>query len=229
MVAVSVLHELLPFSRHFAGCCHKVVLGPEIVPVVGAVDAPHIVQKAFEGLSITVLIEHGRERLVELVERFYAREHVVGLPEAVAHASGHLHLLERGVQNGGVRVDESLRFRALEYGYVQACPLLAVECFHHVVEHAGNLLLHLLIHAFGECGLMVFDERGVPLMQPHIVSGAQSKKGRAFRVFFLPFSCWFSSSSPSCLSSDCGMTAVGCRRSPTGMEYFSAKYSGATS
>lgn len=43
VVAVSVLGELLPLGRHLCRCLYIVVLGTEIVAVVGSVDLLNVV------------------------------------------------------------------------------------------------------------------------------------------------------------------------------------------
>ena len=64
---------------------NKVVFRAEVVGVVGRVDVLNVVQKAFEGLSFTVLIKERGECLVEFVERLYTREDIVGALEPTAH------------------------------------------------------------------------------------------------------------------------------------------------
>lgn len=71
----------------------------QIVGIVGVVDLPDIVQEAFERLFIAILIEHGRESLVELVERLDAREDVVGAGKTLAHLVAHLYLLEAAIKD----------------------------------------------------------------------------------------------------------------------------------
>ena len=72
VVAVAVLHEPLPFGRHFGGSLHEVEFRPQVVRVVGGVNALHVLQEAFERLSVAVLIQQGGERLVQLMERLHA-------------------------------------------------------------------------------------------------------------------------------------------------------------
>ena len=93
IVAVAVLSEPLPLGGHLGRRLHEVVLRPEIVGVVGRVNLLNVVQKAFERLSIAVLIEQGRERLVQLVERLHAREDIVGASEPSPHGVGHRFLI----------------------------------------------------------------------------------------------------------------------------------------
>lgn len=111
VVAVAVLREPFPLGRHLRRRLYEVVLRTEIVGVVGLVDLTNIIQKGFERLSVAVRIQQGRERLVEFVERFHAREDIVRPLEALAYDIRHFHLLERGIQSAGMGVDELLNLR----------------------------------------------------------------------------------------------------------------------
>lgn len=70
VVAVAVLHKALPFGSHFSRGMDEVVFGMEIVGIVGLVNLLNVIQKLFECLSIAVLIEQGRESLVQFMECF---------------------------------------------------------------------------------------------------------------------------------------------------------------
>ena len=56
-VAVAILAVLFPLRRHLCRGLHEVVLSVEVIGVVGLVYLANVVQKAFERLSIAVLIE----------------------------------------------------------------------------------------------------------------------------------------------------------------------------
>lgn len=99
VVSVAILAELFPLGRHGGRSLYEVVFGVQIVGIVGVVDLPDIVQEAFERLFIAILIEHGRESLVELVERLDAREDVVGAGKTLAHLVAHLYLLEAAIKD----------------------------------------------------------------------------------------------------------------------------------
>lgn len=99
VVSVAILAELFPLGRHGGRSLYEVVFGVQIVGIVGVVDLPDIIQEAFERLFIAILIEHGRESLVELVERLDAREDVVGAGKTLAHLVAHLYLLEASIED----------------------------------------------------------------------------------------------------------------------------------
>ena len=99
VVSVAVLAELFPLRRHGGRSLYEVVFGVQIVGIVGVVDFLDVVQEAFERLFIAILIEHGRESLVELVERLDAREDVVGTGKPLAHLVAHLYLLEAAIKD----------------------------------------------------------------------------------------------------------------------------------
>ena len=115
VVSVTVLHEPFPFAGHLGRCLYEIVLGPKVVGVIGLVDLPDIVQKPFERLSISVLVDERRERLVHLVESLHAGEDVVGPLQPPAHEVGHLHFLKRGIESPGVSFDKLLRLRLCQY------------------------------------------------------------------------------------------------------------------
>ena len=106
VVSVAILAELFPLGRHGGRSLYEVVFGVQIVGIVGVVDLPDIVQEAFERLFIAILIEHGRESLVELVERLDAREDVVGAGKPLAHLVAHLYLLKTVVEDTRMGGDE---------------------------------------------------------------------------------------------------------------------------
>ena len=108
VVSVAVLAELFPLRRHGGRSLYEVVFGVQIVGIVGVVDLLYIVQEAFERLFIAILIEHGRESLVELVERLDAREDVVGTGKPFAHLVAHLDLLKTIIKHRGVGADKLL-------------------------------------------------------------------------------------------------------------------------
>ena len=93
-----------------------------------------IIQEAFERLFISILIEHGRESLVELVERFHAGEDIVRPLEALAHGIRHLHLFESRIQSTSMGIDELLNFRFCQHLDAELRPFLRIERAHHAVE-----------------------------------------------------------------------------------------------
>ena len=99
VVPVAILAELFPLRRHGGRSLYEVVFGVQIVGIVGVVDLLDVIQKAFERLFVAILIEHGRESLVELVERLDAREDVVGAGKPFAHLVAHLYLLEASIKD----------------------------------------------------------------------------------------------------------------------------------
>ena len=72
VVAVPVFCEPFPLGGHSRRSLHKVVLCPEVAPIIGFVNLPDIVQKAFERFSIAVLIQQGGEGFVQFMERLQA-------------------------------------------------------------------------------------------------------------------------------------------------------------
>jgi len=66
IVAITILLELFPFGCHISRRVDEIVLFTEVVPIVCFVDALNVIQKLFERLSITVVIEERRKGLVEL-------------------------------------------------------------------------------------------------------------------------------------------------------------------
>lgn len=99
VVPVAILAELFPLRRHGGRSLYEVVFSVQIVGIVGVVDLLDVIQKAFERLFVAILIEHGRESLVELVERLDAREDVVGAGKPFAHLVAHLYLLEASIKD----------------------------------------------------------------------------------------------------------------------------------
>ena len=106
VVSVAVAGDLLPFGSHGGGGVSEVVLGEEIVSVVGSVDLSNVVIKAFEGLTKPVLIEERGEGLIELMEGLDGGEEIIGALQAAAHIGGHLDALEGAVEDGGMGGDE---------------------------------------------------------------------------------------------------------------------------
>lgn len=145
VVAVAVLREPFPLGSHLRRRLHEVVLRTEVVGVVGVVYLPNIIQKGFERLSIAVRIQQGRERLVELVERFHAGEDIVRPLEALAHGIRHLHLFESRIQSTSMGIDELLNFRFCQHLDAELRPFLRIERAHHAVEQFGELLAYLLL------------------------------------------------------------------------------------
>ena len=78
IVFVTILSKAFPFCGHGSRRLYETVFCPKVVPVVGLVNLPYIIQKTFERLSISILIKQARECLVELVEGFHAGEDIVG-------------------------------------------------------------------------------------------------------------------------------------------------------
>lgn len=145
VVAVAVLREPFLLGSHLRRRLYEVVLRTEIVGVVGLVDLTNIIQKGFERLSVAIRIQQGRERLVEFVERFHAREDIVRPLEALAHDIRHLHLLERGIQCAGMGVDELLNLRFCQHLDAELRTVLGIERVHHAVEQFRELLAYLLL------------------------------------------------------------------------------------
>ena len=144
VVSVAVLAELFPLCRHGGRSLYEVVFGVQIVGIVGVVDFLYIVQEAFERLFIAILIEHGRESLVELVERLDAREDVVGAGKTLAHLVAHLYLLEASIKDARMGGNEFLCLVACQDVDVELRSLLTEEALHHLVELTSEPRLDLL-------------------------------------------------------------------------------------
>ena len=125
VIAVAVAGDLLPFGGHGGGGVSKVVLGAQVVLIVGFVDRLNVIQKAFEGLSNAILIEQGGEGLIELVESLDAGEDVVGLLKSGAHGVAHPDLTESAVEDVGVSRNEVLRLAGGKDMNVEGSALLA--------------------------------------------------------------------------------------------------------
>ena len=155
----------------------EIVLGAEIVFIVGSVDGLNVVEELFERLSIAVRIEERGERLIEFVESFESGENEVGLLQVLAHGVGHLYGLERRIEGGGMGGDERGDFRFVKDFDSKICAILAIEGTHKalegVVDTSGN--------GFGDVvrsiEAKVADDLSVTAVQPQVVAGAQSKKG----------------------------------------------------
>ena len=115
VIPVTVLHEALPLVGHLGRCLYEIVLGPQVVGVIGFVDSSNVAQKLFERLSIAILVEERRKCLVQFVESLHAGEDVVGALQPLAHKVGHRYLPERRVESPGVCLDELLRLRLGQY------------------------------------------------------------------------------------------------------------------
>ena len=175
------------------------------------------------------LTEEGRR----LAERL-AGEHVIGLLEPFPHDVRHLHLSERGVQCGGVGLDEPLRGGLFQNLNTEERAILLEKRPHHLPEGGLQLFPGIWIERIvGGHGEAVSEDGGVASVEPRVVVGAQSKKGRTLfcllaasgafpgALFSFPEDCPSSPFSDSCVDV--------LRRPPTGMLYFSAKYFGSTS
>ena len=86
VVAVSVLHEVLPLGGHVCRSLAEVIFRAEVVLVVGTVYPLNVIPKLLERFSIPVLIDEGRECLVEFM-----------IITACADAGGRLALLRYGL------------------------------------------------------------------------------------------------------------------------------------
>ena len=125
IVSVAVAGDLLPFGSHGGGGVSKVVLGAEVVLIVGFVDRLNVIQKAFEGLSNAILIEQGGEGLIELVESLDAGEDVVGVGKAPTHGVAHPDVAESAVEDGGMGRDEMLGLAGGKDMNIEGSALLA--------------------------------------------------------------------------------------------------------
>ena len=141
VVSVSVAGDLLPFGGHGGGGVSEVVLGEEVVSVVGRIDLSNVVIKAFEGLTKPVLIEERGEGLMELMEGLDGGEEIIGALEAAAHIGGHLDALEGAVEDIGMGRDEVLRFAGGEDIDVEDSTLLPEERGHEAAEGSGEALV----------------------------------------------------------------------------------------
>jgi hypothetical protein len=177
VVAVAVGGELLPLGSHLGGGVGEVVLGAEVLGVVGPVDGTNVVQKLFEGLATTVGIDEGGEGFVELVEGLEAGEDEVGGLQLTAHIVGHGDLTESTVEGVGVGADEVLNLVGAEDGDGEGGALLAEEGTHHGVKLGGELTVEVggevLIPGGGEAQLSIGgEETAIAAMEPCIVSRA---------------------------------------------------------
>ena len=144
VVLIAILSELLPLCSHGGRSLYEVVFCMQIVGVVGVVDLLNVIQKAFERLFITILIEHGRKSLVELVECLDTREDVVGTSKTLAHLVAHLYFLKTSVKDTRMGGDEFLRLVACQDIDVELRSLLAEETLHHLIELASEFRFNLL-------------------------------------------------------------------------------------
>lgn len=175
IISVSVTHELLPFGGHLSRSGYEVIFGAEVVGIISPVDAPDIIQKAFERFPGAVIIEHRRKSLVQLMESLHAGENEVGALESAAQGLGHRSALERGVENSGMGVDKLADLRVGENLDGELRSGIVVCRSHHAVEQCRELLAYfdLALFAPGHEHLRhIREQTGVAIMQPHIVGGA---------------------------------------------------------
>lgn len=114
-------------------------------------------------------------------------ENVVGTFEPPAHTFGHLDLFERSIQDRGVGFDKLLRLVGGKDVDVERSPLLLEECRHHVIVSLGQFGFDGVLGVLVKRQRVVDRKKNIPIsaVQPHIVSGAQSKKGYTFFCCFL--------------------------------------------
>lgn len=99
IISVAVAHELLPPTGHLRRCGHEVIFSPEVIGIIGFVDALNIIQKPFEWLSVAVLIKQRRECLVQLMKSLHAGKNVIRPGKASAHRIRHLNHLKGRVES----------------------------------------------------------------------------------------------------------------------------------
>ena len=85
IISVAVRLDLLPLGSHVGRGIDEVVLGTEIVDVVGLVNGMHLVEECVERLALAVLTDERRKRLVQFVKRLEAREDEIRPLQPLAH------------------------------------------------------------------------------------------------------------------------------------------------
>jgi hypothetical protein len=102
--------------------------------------------------------------------------------EALAHGIRHFDLLEAGVERVGMCVDEVLSGLFGDDVDAELRALFVEKRFHHPLEEVGELVPDFLFLAEG-CDVIATYRTakpvGISLVEPQVITGAQSKKGLA--------------------------------------------------